>query len=62
MFLGCAQHGLHVGPEDGCDGADRRAARADGDMTASEAADLKTKLASATLPGYKGGGGLGFGH
>ena len=34
---------------------------ADGDITAAEAADLKTKLASATLPGYKGGGGLGFG-
>jgi predicted DNA-binding protein (UPF0251 family) len=35
---------------------------ADGDITATQAADLKTKLASATLPGYKGGGGLGFGH
>jgi hypothetical protein len=35
---------------------------ADGDLTATQAADLKTKLASATLPGYKGGGGLGFGH
>jgi hypothetical protein len=34
---------------------------ASGDITATEAADLKTKLASATLPGYKGGGGLGFG-
>jgi hypothetical protein len=34
---------------------------AEGDITATEAADLKTKLASATLPGYKGGGGLGFG-
>ena len=34
---------------------------ADGDITATQAADLKTKLASATLPGYKGGGGLGFG-
>jgi hypothetical protein len=32
-----------------------------GDITATEAADLKTKLASATLSGYKGGGGLGFG-
>ena len=31
-----------------------------GDITATEAADLKAKLASATLPGYKGGLGLGF--
>jgi hypothetical protein len=39
------------------------AALAAGSITAAEAADLKTKLASATLSGYKGGGGgFGFGR
>jgi polyhydroxyalkanoate synthesis regulator phasin len=41
------------------------AALAAGQITATEAADLKTQLSSATLSGYKGGfggGGFGFGR
>jgi hypothetical protein len=38
------------------------AALAAGDITATQATDMKTALASATLSGYKGGGGLGFGR
>jgi hypothetical protein len=39
------------------------AALAAGTITATEAADLKAQLSSATLPGYKGGlGGFGHGH
>jgi hypothetical protein len=37
-------------------------ALAAGSITADEAASLKTKLGSATLPGYKGGFGLGGGY
>jgi hypothetical protein len=38
------------------------AALAAGDITATQATDMKTALASATLSGYKGGGGIGFGR
>jgi ribosomal protein S20 len=37
-------------------------ALADGLITSDQATDLKSRLSSATLPGYKGGlGGIGFG-